>query len=168
LLYVVYIDFHTALKYKLRLPGVLLPWKSTTCQEGNAMSFSQESVISIESADGDLLLLRRHVQILQRNLKSAGISVTPHKEVGSAEPNDYEYKSDPSSLYALGIAFFSSGAAVALVKALSATFAATQCKNIKAKLKIGDKTIDITGEHLNGAEAEKLTGLLSRELEQLK
>jgi hypothetical protein len=129
------------------------------------MASAQKVLISLESNDNDPIVSRREVELLQRNLRTAGINALPHHINNLPPQTDWERRGDTISLYTLGMTFLTSGAAVAVVNALRATFAAAHSGSIKFKVILPDRTIEISGDHLNGDRAEKLIQVLRRELE---
>jgi hypothetical protein len=116
-------------------------------------------MISLRMEQDDPDLLGRQVLSLRRNLQASGIRVTPCREV-QERSDDLETRSDPAMLYTLALTFMTSGAAVALVNALRATFEAVHNAKLTAKITIGNRSLEVSGEHLSGHEARKVEDIL--------
>jgi len=124
------------------------------------MTATNVGLISLGTDHKDPALLGRQVSSLRKNLESSGVRVTAHR--GDEEQHrDFEVKSDPATLYTLAITFLTSGAAVALVNALRATFDSAHSAGLKAKVTIGTRSLEVSGEHLSGPQAEKLEETLN-------
>ena len=119
------------------------------------------NLISLDCAQEDPMVLRKRVESLRKNLEVAGVRVTAHRGHEPAQNNEFEHKSDAVTLYTLALTFLTSGAAVAVVNALRATFEAAHSANLKATLTVGNRSMEISGEHLAGSEAQKLEDTLN-------
>jgi hypothetical protein len=121
------------------------------------MATSNSCFISLRIDHDDPIFLGKRVISLRKNLESSGVRVTAHRGEEVLQPDSgFEAKSDPATLYTLAITFLTSGAAVAVVNALRATFEAAHSANLKATVTIGSQSLELSGEHLSGQEAQKL------------
>jgi hypothetical protein len=129
------------------------------------MSGSPHALLTLQHEDGDLAGSREQIVLLRRNLSLAGIQVSSHRESTENSSADTELRSDPISLCTLGVTFLTSGAAVALINALRATFQATRSAKIHVKVVLPAKTIDISGDQLSDAMSGQLLQMLQQELQ---
>lgn len=127
------------------------------------MLASHKCLVSLNGSPNDHGLLGRRVASLRRNLEASGIRVTSIRDDGPPDENSrFETRSDPVTLATLGMTFLTSGAAVALIKALRATFDAAHSTSLKAKITIGKRSLEISGEHLTDRGAQNLEETLNK------
>jgi hypothetical protein len=118
-------------------------------------------VINLESEDGSERLAQG-MRLLNKNLRAAGFNVSRSHDTNAETQKDFESKSDPVTLYTVAITFMTSGAAVALINALRATFAASHGFRLKAKVVLPGKTIEVSAETLEGKTGELTEGLAGK------
>jgi hypothetical protein len=68
-----------------------------------------------------------------------------------------EYRSDLGSQFSLAITFIGSGAAVALINAMRATFDSARGASFKFTLNLNGRQIDVDAEHLKSGDVDNLT-----------
>jgi hypothetical protein len=118
-------------------------------------------VINLESEDGSERLAQS-MRLLNKNLCAAGFKVSRDRDTNDETLKDFESKSDPVTLYTVAVTFMTSGAAVALINALRATFAASHGFRLKAKVVLPGKTIELSAETLEEKTNELTEGLASQ------
>lgn len=131
------------------------------------MNSKSNMVISVED-DGllDPMQLRRLVLSLQNNLSQSGIKSASAEQRPAKQDPSVEYRSDLGSLYSLAITFISSGAAVALIHAMRATFDSARGSSFKFALTVNGRQINVEAAHLKSGEVDDLTEVLRKELER--
>jgi hypothetical protein len=122
-------------------------------------------LISVDSDDADPVRNKQCVDLLRRNLSFAGIRVSKHLEDAPRALVELESRSDPISLYTLGLTFITSGAAVALINAVRATFVAAHNSKLRVKIVLQGKAIELSGDSLTDSRAQQLLETLQKELQ---
>ncbi len=129
------------------------------------MATSPHALVTLQNDDTDPDRVSRQLALLRKNLTSAGIQVSKYVEQAATSSPDQETKCDLASLYTLGVTFLTSGAAVALINALRATYLASRNGKIHVKVVLPTKTIDISGDQLSDARSGQLLTMLQQELQ---
>jgi hypothetical protein len=132
-----------------------------------SMNLNSNIVISVEGPQ-DSAQLRRLLMSLQNNLSQSGITSKSAAQLPVTPDPSVEYRSDVGSLYSLALTFIGSGAAVALINAIRATFDSARGATFKFALTMNGRQIDIDAAHLRSGEVDKLTELLHEELGKTK
>jgi hypothetical protein len=121
-------------------------------------------MITLDSDGSDPARDKQSIELLKRNLSCAGIRFAPYQASDASVHVGLESRSDAGCLYTLVLTFVTSGAAVALINAVRTTLAAMHSSQINFRIANGNKTIEISGDHLSSSRSGQLLDMLKEEL----